>query len=124
MTFELTGSTKPFNLTDAPPLAAWLGVEQGLAACTITLAVSNNVLDPDKSILHFNFSEARLAPAARRRLHGIALPRVFTLRIPLSGTLESPHADFEAAIAGLLTSDDVIEIFFAGTLPGWRPGRR
>lgn len=114
LTFELTGSTKPFNLTDAPPLAAWLGVEQGLAACTITLAVSNNVLDPDKSILHFNFSEARLVPAARRRLGGIALPRVFTLRIPLSGTLEAPRANFEAAIAGLLTSDDVIGSFLQG----------
>lgn len=114
LTFELTGSTKPFDLTDAPPLAAWLGVEQGLAACTITLAVSNNALDPEKSMLHFNFSEARLAPAARRRLGGIALPRVFTLRIPLSGTLESPRADFEAAIAGLLTSDDMIGSFLQG----------
>lgn len=114
MTFELTGSTKPFDLKDAPPLAGWLGVAQGLAACTITLEVQNNVLDPDKSMLQFNFSETRLAPENRRRLHGIALPRMFALRIPLSGTLEAPRADFEAAIAGLLTSDDVIGSFLQG----------
>ncbi len=126
LTFELTGSTKPFDLQDAPPLAGWLGVAQGLAACMITLEVQNNVLNPEKSMLQFNFSETRLSPATRQRLHGIALPRVFTLRIPLSGTLESPRADFEAAIAGLLTSDDVIGSFLqglyqAGGLPGAQP---
>ncbi len=114
LTFELTGSTKPFDLTDAPPLAGWLGVEQGLVACTATLTVKNNVLDPAKSMLKFNFSEARLAPATRQRLHGIALPRVFTMSIPLSGNLEAPRADFTAAIASLLTSDDVISSFLEG----------
>ena len=116
LTFDLTGSTKPFDLTTTPPLANWLGLEQGLVACTVTLEVSNNVIDPAKSILHFNFSEARLSPDARRRLGGIILPRVFTLRIPMSGTLESPSADFGAAVADLLTGNDMIGSFLQGLL--------
>lgn len=108
LTFEITAATRSIDLHNAPPLADWLGLEQGQIAFTMLLKADQGIFDPGKSTLKFDFDKVNLTDDARRRMSGINLPRTFVLTAPVGGSLENPRIDLTSAVADLLTGSDFI----------------
>ncbi len=111
LNFTLAGSTKYVYLSDIPALANYLQLEAGQAACNLSLTVKDSIIDQKKSMLTFNFQDIKFRPEAPKNYHKIALSRSFNLKVPVKGNLLNPQLDFTAALAHLLTSDNVIDSF-------------
>ena len=106
--FELAGSMQTIELKVFKGLIEKVGLEDGKASGTITLACRNGRFDPEKSMLRLKLSDLVPTKEKAERMGNIPMPSILNLVVPIDGSIANPKVDFPAAFLKSITSEDAV----------------